>query len=513
MIDNMNNSNKQIKIGAIISYIAIIFNILVGFLYTPWLVKELGSSDYGIYTLALSVISFFLMDFGISGTISRFISIYRVEQEEEKVANLLGITYKLYLIIDILIFIILLFIFLNMSQIFGKLTPLEISKFKNVFLIIGGFSLISFPFMPLNGIFISYERFVSLKIFDLVYKITTILLIVLALSFGYGLYTLVLINAIVNIFIILIKVIYLKKNITLKINMRYKDSRLLKEILNFSVWMTIISIAQRLIINIAPSLLGVFSGSKEISIFAIGLSIEGYVWTFANALNGLFLPKVTRLTLNNKNKISEVTSLMIKVGRLQLFIIGIIIIGLIAMGKEFIYLWMGEEFNNSYYVAVLLITPGIITLTQEIAYNYLIALNEIKYRAYDFIGTAIISLILSIIFIPKWGAVGAALSAGIGIVIGHVIIMNIIYYKVFKIDTIEFLKQCHISMCIPFISTFIIAIIIQNVFPATSLIVFFIKATLVGLVYICLMWKLGFNNSERELFTSIIFNIKNKILG
>ena len=69
------DNNFQIKIGAIISYFSIIFNILVGFIYTPWLVREIGKSDYGLYTLAMSVITFFLMDFGISGTISRFISL------------------------------------------------------------------------------------------------------------------------------------------------------------------------------------------------------------------------------------------------------------------------------------------------------------------------------------------------------------------------------------------------------------------------------------------------------
>jgi len=66
---------------------------------------------------------------------------------------------------------------------------------------------------------------------------------------------------------------------------------------------------------------------------------------------------------------------MIKVGRIQLMLVGLLIIGFIIMGKEFMILWMGESFSVSYYVTILLILPCIITLTQDIANTTLVALN------------------------------------------------------------------------------------------------------------------------------------------
>ena len=200
--DKKINSSSQIKLGAIISYAAIMFNIIAGFLYTPWLVRQIGQSDYGLYTLAMSVITLFLMDFGISGTISRFISVYRAKGEEERVGNLLGITYKLYLIIDIVIFVSLFVIFIFMQDIFANLTVNEIEKFRVVFIIVGTFSLVSFPFMPLNGVFISYEKFIALKVCELSQKILAIVGVVVSLLLGYGLYDHVLVNALVNIIII-----------------------------------------------------------------------------------------------------------------------------------------------------------------------------------------------------------------------------------------------------------------------------------------------------------------------
>ena len=51
-------SNQQIKYGAILSYIGIVVYILIGLLYTPWMIKVIGKNDYGLYTLAYSVMSF-----------------------------------------------------------------------------------------------------------------------------------------------------------------------------------------------------------------------------------------------------------------------------------------------------------------------------------------------------------------------------------------------------------------------------------------------------------------------
>lgn len=41
-------ANKQIKLGAVASYIGIFINIIAGFIYTPWMVKQMGQSNYNI---------------------------------------------------------------------------------------------------------------------------------------------------------------------------------------------------------------------------------------------------------------------------------------------------------------------------------------------------------------------------------------------------------------------------------------------------------------------------------
>lgn len=500
------NSSMQIKMGAIMSYIAIFFNIATGLIYTPWMIKKIGQSEYGLYTLALTIISFFTIDFGLGEAVSRFLSKYNVENNEKKKKDFLGLTFKIYILIDFIIFFSLIVILIFSNLIYVKLTASELSKFRIVFSIAALYSIASFPFMPLNGILISYERFAFQKFMDLINKILTVITMVLVLILNYKLYSLVIVNAIVGVITIIIKLNYIIKNNLVEVNFKARDKMLLKEIYGFSIWTALIAIAQRFILNITPTILAAFSGSIQISIFAVAMTIEGYTWTFANALNGLFLPKVTRMTIKN-NEPKNLENLMIKVGRIQLFLVGLLIVGIFTMGKEFMILWMGNSFLDSYYVTILLIAPCIITLTQQIGNTALVAINEIKYRAFCSIIVAVISTCLSMMFTHIWGAIGAGIAILFGNIIGQVLGLNIVYSKVLKIDVFRFFKECHLKLGIPILLTCFIGFFMQYNFPVDNLLLFLLKACSLCIIYFIIIWAIALNKYEKELFSGFFIKI------
>jgi O-antigen/teichoic acid export membrane protein len=495
-------SNKQIKAAAIISYISIIFNIIIGLIYTPWMVKSIGKSDYGLYILVSSFLIYFTIDFGLGQAIARFLAKYRAEKDDQKVNQLLSITTKIYLLISLIMLMALIVVFFFLQNIFLQLNSAEIEKFKTIYVIAGLFSLVSFPFMSLNGVFIAFERFVVLKLCDIFSKIGVILLMVIALLLGYKLYALIAINAFIGILVIFFKLTYLFKTTAIKIDLKYKSKALTKELFGFSAWTSVLGIAQRLIINIAPTLLGIYSGTTAIAVFSIGMLIESYVWTFASALNGLFLPKVSGLLSTSTNR-EQVLQLMVKVGRIQLFIIGILYIGMITLGKEFIVLWMGPEFANSYPIVLMLIFPGFFTLTQEIASTLLYVENKIKFKAIIFMVAAIMSILLSVFLIPYFGALGAAMGIVISLLIFEVIIINIFYQKIMKINIIYFFQACLLKMAPSLAIALGFGLAVNYYISATNFVVFFIKASIIAIVYILVMWFFSLNKYEKELILSI----------
>ena len=354
------NSRQQIKLGAVISYFAIFVNIATGILYTPWMIRCIGREEFGLYTLAMSVISLFVFDFGLSSAVTRYMSKYLAKGEEEKANNFLGLVYKLYLGIDVFLFVVLVGVYLYIPQIYKELTSDEIEKFKIVYAMAACYSVFSFPFIPVNGVLTSYEKFIQLRLCDVFHKLVIVITMSVCLLLGYGLYALVMVNALSGVLTIVAKLYCIKRYTKSKVNLSYSSKSELKGIASYSGWVTVKSLSQRCIMNVAPSILGILSGSAEIAVLGIAITLEAYTFTFSNAINGMFLPKVSRNIANN----IDIMPLMIRIGRIQIIVIGLIVTGFVLFGNEFIHLCVGDKFKDSYMCAVLMIVPSFFHLPQ-----------------------------------------------------------------------------------------------------------------------------------------------------
>ena len=491
---------SQVKTGAILSYLGLGINVLIGLLYTPWMINTIGRDNYGLYTLAMSVISLFVFDFGLSSAVSRFVAKYIAEGHPEKANDCLGIVYRIYIILDVLILIVLSSVYFFIPQIYESLTPQEIDSFRVIYIIVSVFSLVSFPMIPLNGILIANEKFIQLKICELVNKVFIVITMSICLILGFGLYALVSVNVAAGLLMICLKLLFVKKYTSTRINFLYHNRLEQRSIIHFSTWVTIISLCQRMIFNIAPSILGIMSGAASIAILGIAITIEGYVYTFSSALSGLFLPKVSRIMLSGQ---LEILPLMIRVGRIQVMIIGAIILCFALFGQEFIYLWTGPYFSASYLCAIFLIIPAFIHLPQEIASTAISVGNKVKHQALVFICMALTNIALAFWFAKFWGATGIAFSICIAYLV-RTIGMNIIYHKMLRIDIRNFFIKTYCKYILPAIIIISIGIFFNLLLNDWDWVTLVLKVFLLGISILLCYWFCYMTDSEKNIITSII---------
>ena len=494
-------SVSQIKAGAVISYIAIGINLVIGLVYTPWMINSIGKDNYGLYILATSVITLFMFDFGLGNAVTRFVSRYLVEGRQDKVNNFVGMVSRLYLCIDAALFIILLSVYFFIPTIYKELTPAEIEKFKVVYAIAACFSVMSFPFIPLDGIITAHERFVQLKLCELFNKIFLVVTMALCLLWGYGLYALVTVNAIAGLFTILLKIMVVKKYSQVTPNLKYRNKQSFNEIVGYSWWVTVGALAQRLIFNIAPTILGMVSGSVEIALFGIAATFEAYVFTFASALNGLFLPKVTQMTL--KEDSNAVLSLMIRVGRIQIVIIGLLVVGFICLGSDFITLWLGAGYEKVYPAVVLLIIPSFFYLPQLIGSNAVLAMNKVKKQAIVFVVMGVFNLVAGYFLATKWGAVGFAISIFLAYMI-RTVGMDMVFYRDLKLNVFSFFRESFIKMTPSLLISGVCSWLVCYIMPSHTWIMWGINAFCVVALYLVIMYFLGMRKEEKETFLAPI---------
>lgn len=495
---------SQIKMGALLSYLTIAFNMIAGLIYTPWMISQIGQSHYGLYTLANSVITMLVMDFGIGAAVSRFISKYNAEGDLEATNRFLGVVYKLYLAIAMIVFAALVVLYFFIDGLYANLSADEMEIFKVLYVIVGLFSVISFPFVNLNGILIAHERFVELKLADVFHKVFIVVAMVLCLLMGQGVYALVLVNAIAGLLTIVLKLWVIKRKTPIKIRFKYRDKGLLKEIFSFSAWTTVGSLAQRMIFNITPSIIAAVSitGTLGVAVFGVATTIEGYVFIFSTAINGMFMPRIAKIVHDGKKQ-EQLVPLMNKVGRLQCMIIGLLVVGFIALGESFVTdIWNKPDYSESYICAVLLILPSFLHQPMEVANTTMIVENKVKQQAVVLLIMGGLNVALSLVLSKYYGALGASVSIFIAYMV-RTVLMTVLYQKTLHLNMWSFFKETFMKLVPQLILTLAVGMVFSHFNPISNV---YLKFAMDGIVlvgfYFALMWLCGFNPYEKSLIRS-----------
>lgn len=491
------------KKASLVSYASVIFYVVAGFLYTPYLVKTLGTSNYGLYALAASLVGYFSLDFGIGAAQTRLCAKFIAEGRPEKIRDLLGITARIYLAIDIFILCLMCLVFFYVDAIFSNLSVAELEKFKVIFIITACFVLINFPLLPTKGLFQAFDRVYELTLIDLFCKMSNILAIVGALYFGLSLYGVVLANILSNLIAQLFRLYYVFSKERLVICIDAKDREITKFITSFSLWATVAMVADKFFFGVIPFLLAAFSNTTEVAIFAIVISIEGYTLGISRSLSGIFLPRVMKMVVNEQTR-DEKTTLMVRVGRIQLYIIGLIISGLIGLGYEFIQHWLGPGYEKSYYCLVLVITPCVFHLTQTIAEELLLATNKVKYRALSYILGSSISVICIVLLSPKYGAFGPAIGVCLSFLLAHNLLLDIFYHKKIGVNILTFFTRCHLRILPVLVVCAGIGYLFQEYIETPTFFLFLTKGLVWATLSALILWLFAFNKEEKLLVYQIL---------
>lgn len=489
--------NKQMIGGALLSYGAIAFNIIAGLLYTPWMIRTVGDDQYALYALAISIINLFMMDFGIGASVTRFLSNYYARGEQERADRFMGLVYKVFFLISAVIALCLFVFYFLIEGIYAGLTVAEIQVFKRLFVIVAAYSVLSFPFTSFNGVLMANERFIEVKACNLGQKVLNVALIVAALLAGSGVYALVLVNAVSNVVFVGVKFLLVRRKTATRAVFSGHEKGLAGELIGYSVWSTVMTISQRCIFNIAPTVIAALTGSAEVTMFSLAASLEGYVYTFSDAINGMFMPKISRI-FARESVGSELTDLMGRVGKFHVYTLGLIYIGFACLGPRFVALWMGEGYESVYFCALLLIAPSLLDLPQQVARTAMLTGGYIREQSFAYLAMAVTNLALFFVFIPRFGVVGAALSVCAAYFV-RTAVSNVLYRKKLPVNLAAYFKSAYGRWLLVAATTVVFGFVLARWCPmGAGWLGFALQGAVLVAVYVVLTLLIGLSREEKS---------------
>src|SRR5690606_14817892 len=230
-------SMSQLKKGALLSYVTIILTNGVGLLLTPFMIRTLGDSEYGLYMLVGAIISYIsVLDFGLTNTIVRYIARYRATQDRPGEENFLATTMILYGVISALVALAGIAIYFNLETIFPKLTPIELEKARVMFVILIFNLAITLPGCAFSAICSGYEHFVSPRSVNIVRYIVRSLMLVAVLLLGGDSVSVVWLDTAVILLVIGLNGYYVFKKLGIRFKLHQWETPLVREIFSYSIW-------------------------------------------------------------------------------------------------------------------------------------------------------------------------------------------------------------------------------------------------------------------------------------
>ena len=496
----------------ILSYINLGIGNLIPFFYTPIMLELLGQSEYGLYKIASSTTSYLsLMAFGIGSAVSRFIIKARTQEGKEAEERMFGLFNLLFQGIALLTLIVGGLITWKLDLLYGaSLTVAELSRMRILVGLMVINTAVSFSATSYNAVVSSHERFLFIHSFNVISTIGTPVLNLVILFMGYRSVGMAMVSLALNVIVRLVYMAYVRRALDIRPRYKKMPTNAIREIFAFSFWVFVSNIVGQIYSATDTVIIGAIPALATVgaAIYSIGHTFTNIMFSLAQIMPGFFAPRVNRMVFSGCTD-GELTDLVIKVGRLQAFVVILVCSGFISFGMPFLNCYVGPGYEESYWVAVLVMIPNCIPLVQSVAHSILQAKNMHQFRSKVYLGIALLNIVGTLLLVRRFGVVGAAIPTGVSYLIGHGLIMNWYYWKKVGLDIPLFWKSLFPIFGINAVLC-VLTLIVSRWIDFYNWISLFAGIITYTLIYCLCLWRFVLHTEERKMIIgTILKKVKN----
>lgn len=499
---------SQKKSGVLLSYLTLFSKIIIAFFYTPFLIRSIGDSEYGIFSIVGSLLAYIaLVDFGINDTTLRYIISVKKDKSNTESKSILGSINIMYLLIGTVILVLGNVIYALIPKLFAtSFTLTEVELTQKVFIASCVGLFFTLVFNPLGAILAAYERFVAIKVLELSSYLLTVILSVILLWQGYTILEVVWCTAFITILFIGIKMYWVWRVLKFPFYLTKFNKSYLKKMVSYAAPIFVVVIVEQIYWKLDNIIIGTIVSAAAVTIYAVGFFFQKYILNFATSISRVFIPSLISEISSNAST-AVVTQSVIKIARMQLLIVVPVILVLSLFGLEFITLWLGDGYQIAYYVLLAAMIPFSIEIVGNVR-NTVFQVNELYwYRSSVILVISFINIAVTILLLKYTGnIVYAALSTGVGLLVGYGVIHLIMKYKGL-LDVYHFMKSVWFRGILPIVVLIIVGILINTV-PASTWYMLAAKVSVFGTIYAGLFYSYYLNREEKAFMSKTLNKLK-----
>lgn len=489
-------SRRQILRSVLSNWSFLVVNALVAFLMTPFVVRHLGNSAYGVWALVLQLTGYMgVVDVGLRSALVRFVSSAHAVSDQNQLNRLLS----------------------GATLIYGAMAPLSL---------LGGASIAVFALPHLNispdflgtaqktlliaaliiacdFLFATYHATLAgLSRWDIVngVGIATLLartvVIVLLLERGYGLVTLALIQLAANLTTYSVETVLVRRLLPkLRLVWSFPDWAWLRPVLAHSWYSLLLSLANRVNYQIDTIVIAIFLPVSEVTYYVIGLRLVEYFRDVLNSTTMIISPLVSSLEAVGES--DRIIAMLVRGTKYSLLIAFLGIAGFLSLGTDFIRLWMGSPFALVSGKVLIVLTLGLLASSSQFASSHvLFGVSKHRINVRWTTVESILNLAFSLLLVRNLGIVGVAA----GTSIANLIVRGWFYPKAVLRGLSADWKRYVVHGILPAIPpavSFCVAVLLYKHYVPIRNFAEFILAGLSGMLLFSLCLPFGLDREDR----------------
>lgn len=495
----MTNKNQPSHFArnVIANWIAFVFAAVVGFFLSPYIVNQLGTTKYGVWSLLAGLIGYLaILDLGIRQAVSRYVAHHRAANNHEESSSIFSAALVLMAFLSILAILLSMVLAYLAPRIFS--IPDSLIGDTRIIVVLGGLTVAVSLFGGVFGGGVSgVERFdVQCGLEILVVAVRTVAIVV-ALREGYGLVSLACIHlasSVLNCTVYCVAINRLYPEWHLKFRGRLFPH--MRTILSFGTTLSLLGALGVMISGTDGAITAAFLPIESVTFLAIAGSLFAYAKELTRALSYVMVPRVGVLTSLGSNRVGDEIVIVAKVATLIAAAVSVIFF---LRGGSFISLWMGPAYGTrSWEVLRVLAIALVLDASRSIAINSLLGMARHGVLIPGIALEAACKLLLSISLVQPLGIVGVVLGTVIPGVLMSLVYIPRCLSNVVGVPAKLFLQKAVLSpamACIPFAMA---SAAIERFLPATNLAIFFAQVIAILPLVPITAWFLCLTAAERH---------------
>lgn len=488
---------SQRKVGAILGYANIIVKNLVNLVYTPMLLAFVGQADYGVFQTSNSfVFSLSLLTFGFSDAYIRFYTQKKAKGTEGDIRQLNGMYLMLYVIICSVALALGLLFASHVETFFsGSFTPDQVGLAGELMAIMA-FSVTCTLFSTIFDAYIlAHEQFRFQQTRQMFTSLATPGFAFILLNLGMGAVGVALAQLAVNVTLLVLNARFAIAKLGMRFDVRRFDGALFRAIAAFSAWIFGNQICELVNQSVPNILLGALTSAITVSVFAVSLQIRSVFVSLSTVMSNVFVPKINQIVAESDDN-SELTQLMTRVGRYQMFLFCWVYCGFFLLGRFFITKWAGDGFLDAYYLICAMALPLGVPLCQNTGIEIQRAKNRHKARSVVYLVMALINVVFTMAASPYLGYWAPAIAYIASIVLGNGLFMNWYYQARIGLDMGYFWKR-NLPVVIASAAVLAVCMGLTMLLPVTGWLLFFVWGAIYTVLFAVVMWFFVLDAEEK----------------